>query len=128
MGILRVLDEDTARLAQIEIDVNLLRAALGLPPFPGGDIISGCVQVGLNAITNGRDVVNTASFIPELSVVGLPFTYDNVPFPTAIDDRVNAISTDLGVTTEELASLVLHAGCLQMLGETDNKGFRPSFV
>ena len=45
MGILRVLDEDAARLAQIEIDVNLLRAALGLPPFPGGDIISGCVQV-----------------------------------------------------------------------------------
>ena len=114
MGILRVLDEDAARLAQIEIDVNLLRA--------------GCVQVGLNAITNGRDVVNTASFIPELSVVGLPFTYDNVPFPTAIDDRVNAISADLGVTTEDLASLVLHAGCLQMLGETENKGFRPSFV
>ena len=69
MGILRVLDEDAARLAQIEIDVNLLRAALGLPPFPGGDIISGCVQVGLNSITNGRDVVNTASFIPELSIV-----------------------------------------------------------
>ena len=75
------------------------------------------MQVGLNAITNGRDVVNTASFIPELSIVGLPFTYDNVPFPTAIDDRVNAISADLGVTTEDLASLVLHAGCLQMLAK-----------
>ena len=128
MGALKVLTEDNARLAQIQIDVNALRAQLSLPPWSSGDIISSCVQVGLNALTNGRDVPNTAAFIPLLSIVGLPFSNDNVVFPTELDDRVAALAAELSVTTNDLSSLALHAGCLVMRGETENKGFRPSFV
>lgn len=128
MGAIFIPNEDLPRLTQIEIDVNALRAELGLPAFAGGDVISGCVQVGLNTMTNGRDVPNTLPTIPELSVVGLPSTPDVVVFPAETDARVNAIAADLGVTDVQLASLAVHAGCLQMLNETLNKGYRPSFV
>lgn len=128
MGILKVLTEDNARLTQIQTDVNALRAQLSLPPWPSGDIISSCVQVGLNALTNGREVPNTQTFIPLLSIVGLPGANNNVAFPSELDTRVAALAAELSVSTEDLSSLALHAGCLVMRGETENKGFRPSFV
>jgi hypothetical protein len=127
MGDLRVLDEDQPRLALIETDVNANRATMSLPPLPGGDIIAGCVQVGLNALTNGRDVPNSRANIPTLSIVGLPYTDDIVVFSAELDARVAAIAAVLSVTAEDLSSLALHAGCLTMTSETENKGYVPSF-
>jgi hypothetical protein len=127
MGALTVLDEDQARLTQIETNVNAQRVALSLAPLPGGDIIAGCVQVGLNALTDGRDAPNTRTTIPSLSIVGLPGSGDTVVFSDELDDRIAAISTALDAPVEDVTSLALHAGCLVMLGETANHGYRADF-
>lgn len=126
MTAIRVLDEDQARLAQIETDVNEQRATLGLPPFAGGDIISGCVQVGMNAFTNGRDEIWPAGNVSTISIEGLPYSDDNVIFPDEIEGRVSVLSAAIGMTESDFASVALHAGCLVMLGETNNQGYRPA--
>jgi hypothetical protein len=126
MTAIRVLDEDQARLAQIETDVNEQRATLGLPTFAGGDIISGCIQVGMNAFTNGRDEIWPAGKVPTISIDGLPYSDDNVIFPPEIDDRVGLLSASIGMTESDFASMALHAGCLVMSGETNNQGYRPA--
>lgn len=127
MTTIRVLDEDISRLLTIEADVNAERATMGLDPYTGDDIISGCIQVGLNALTDRNDEPYTATNIPTLSIVGEPYSENNLTLMADIEARATTIATGLGVTLEELGSLALHAGCLVMTGETENKGYRPSF-
>lgn len=127
MATLRILVEDQPRLIQIAADVVASRAALSLPPLSGNDLYDGIVQVGMNALTNGRDVPNSRANIPTLSIFGLPYTDFIITFSAELDARVTAIANVLGATITELSSLALHAGCLVLLAETENKGYVPHF-
>jgi hypothetical protein len=127
MANIRILDEDTSRIAQIVTDVNALRATLGLSALTTDEVIVGCVGVGLNALTDRLDVPNSRANIPTLSIAGLAYTEDTIVFPGDVQARVDAIAALLSVTALALSSLALHAGCLMMLAETDNKGYVPGF-
>jgi len=127
---IHVLTEDATLLSTTETDVNANLASFDppLPPLPSGDIISGCIQVGLNALTKSYVEPNDATFMPLLSIAGLPYTNDVVSIPSEIETRLTTIATTLGVSDTDLGSLALHAGLLTMNALGPNKGYRPSFV
>jgi hypothetical protein len=130
MPIINILDADTALLVTTEaaVNANLATFVPPLPPVASGDIIIGCVQVGMNALTKNYDEPNDATFLPLLSIVGLPFHVDNVPFPAELEARITAVATALSVTDAAVYNLALHAGVLTMNAIGPNRGYRPSFV
>jgi hypothetical protein len=127
LATLRILVEDQPRLVQIAANVVASRAALSLPPLSGNDLYGAIVQVGLNSITNGRDVPYSRANIPTLTIHDMPYTEYIVTFSAELDARVTAIANVLGASITDLSGLALHAGCLVLLAETDNKGYVPHF-
>lgn len=127
MSTVYVLTEDEDRLTAIETAVNALRDDIALDPLPGGDIRLGCIQVGLNAITDRNDAPNAHPRAPTLSIVGLPGSNDSLVFSDAMQARITAIATAYGKTEAEIYNLALHAGCLVMTGEAPATGYIADF-
>lgn len=130
MAIVNILDEDTALLVTTEnaVNANLASFVPPLPPIASGDIIIGCIQVGMNALTKNYNEPNDATFMPLLSIFGLAFHVDNVPIPAELASRITTVATALSVTDADVYNLALHAGVLTMNSIGLNRGFRPSFV
>ncbi len=128
MSIINILDADTALLVTTENDVNANLATMSLPPIASGDVIIGCIQVGMNALTKNYNAPNTATFMPLLSIFGQAFHTDNVPLPAELEARITAVATALSTTDANIYNLALHAGLIVMNNLGPNRGYRPSFV
>jgi hypothetical protein len=128
MSIINILDADTALLITTETDVNANLASMSLPPIASGDVVIGCIHVGMNALTTNYDEPNAAVFMPLLSIAGLAFHTDNVALPADLEARITTVATALSVTDADVYNLALHAGIIVMNNLGPNRGYIPSFV
>lgn len=127
-SVVRVLTEDATLLSTTETAVNANLVSMSLPPITTAEVVADCIQVGMNALTKTYDVPNDASFVPTLSIVGLPYANMVVTIPAAELTRIATVAAALSVTSADVYNLALHAGLIVMNALGPNKGYRPSFV
>ncbi len=124
-----VLTADVSALATIRTAVNDNRAELD-PTYPvasADDTIVGCIQVGLNGLTDRTNAPNTDANLPLLSVIGEAGATSNVTLDATLTARVTYVAGLASCTEAELRALALHTGVLMMTGEATS-AYRPSFV